>query len=732
MKCPNCYNENEAGRDVCKYCGTVLPEEPIPVNKENIEDNSKIQEDVKTNEQEQLNEQIERVNEPLDIQTTEEVNEETQTSEKKQLKEQVQEAIEKFEVQSTEEAQEENQTREQEVTVEPKKVKIKSERKKINFRKVKKVLIMCFVWLIVIGIIVSGIYVFLAITSTPKIYQKAIQILLNNTISNSNIDAKSFEYSTKMSLVSPESSSLAILNGFNIDASLGADFNEESSILKVKVDKDTTKFIDATVLADFEHRLVYLGEPDAYDQYIRLDIPEEYIDQINSIVDFNYLAQRDTRDTRNKIRTIIETELKKTIAQGTFSRTQASITYNGENKNVRDDIFTITEGQYKNLINNIGTKLLNDDELLNSFGSDRLFVEKYIQEILDKIIYYKEDDEVEVPNYVRLHIYTSQLKFEFMGIRIEYNSDFNEQKANILLYKNSDNTYVFNLDILANKKERILTANISRYVAEDGTSKLGFEVIYNQQLYRADIEYNYSINQGIESLDMSRVTKYDDLEEEDYDKISSNFKDLPMYKYLESAIAFIQENEYINELLSAKIQTELPNNITLEDNQSYLITYNNKVVVFEVPVAFENSYSGNMYKSYRKNNRIGNRADIYLNLISEDVEDLLKSYIKSYDYLTAKEYKTEVDRRGNEYQVEIPSKYKDVSISDISTENINDIEYSKVVVKYTTDEKGEQNITYYATKFNDDYTYVVRLEDASEIVLDTEMEKILTITKYID
>ena len=139
-----------------------------------------------------------------------------------------------------------------------------------------------------------------------------------------------------------------------------------------------------------------------------------------------------------------------------------------------------------------------------------------------------------------------------------------------------------------------------------------------------------------------------------------------------------------------------------------------------------------MYKSYRKNNRIGNRADIYLNLISEDVEDLLKSYIKSYDYLTAKEYKTEVDRRGNEYQVEIPSKYKDVSISDISTENINDIEYSKVVVKYTTDEKGEQNITYYATKFNDDYTYVVRLEDASEIVLDTEMEKILTITKYID
>lgn len=759
MKCPNCYNENEDGRATCKYCGAMLPEEPIPVKKVEITEEKK--EEGTTNSvesQTRVNNKVEdqdfeieiEIDEPKEEKKLEYTEQNTQENvenkealeqreEVQNAQEQVSQIIqqepengEKVAEYTPEEVQQQlNEQYQQEVITKQKKVKIKKERRKIDTRKVKKVFIILLILLILIGAIAGGIYYYLSITSPLKVYQKAIQTTLDKTISNPNCDAKSFQLSSKVSLDSPESSSLSRFNGFNLDTTIGMDFGEQSSLLKVKIDKNGEEYIDATALSDIEHRLLYLGESNVYDQYVRIDIPAEYVDQINSIIDFNYLSNRDTAVARNKIRTTLENEINKYISYGTFSRTQASITYNGENKNVRDDVYTITEGGYKHLITNICTDLLKDTEFLKSFGEEENKIEEYLNEVINEVKYLKEDDEVEKPNYIRFHIYTSGFNFDFMGIRAEYNSDFTEEKANILLCKNSDSTYVFNVDVLSNKKERVLVANISRNILEDGTTKLGLEVIYNQQSYKADIEYKYSTNQGIESLDMGRVKKYEDLEEEDYAQITTNFQDLPIYEAIETAITFIQENEYINELLSANVQTELPNNIKLEENQSYLITNNNKVVIYEVPTAFENSYSGNMYKSYRKNNRIGNRADIYLNLISEDTEQLLNEYIKSYDYLTAKEYKTEVDRRGNEYQVEIPSKYKDVSISKIEKETINDIEYSKLTVEYTTDSEGAHSITYYATEFNEDYTFVVRLEDASNIVLDTEMEKILTITKYL-
>lgn len=690
MKCPNCYNENEAGRTTCKYCGVSLPySEPEEIEIEIDEESVKAQSGETLTPVEQYTE-----NTSQDVSTS-------TTEEQKYQEEMLKEESKK-----------------------PKK------EKKSN-KKLKKALIIISILLVLIGGLAGGYYYYTTLTTPDKIYNKAIATLMQYSVENSAIDAKSAELSAKVEVEAPENTALSAVNGFKFDTKIGADLNRKTGLLNLNVKKDDKVYTDISALGDLDHRLGYIAEFNIFDKYVRFDLPEEIVDDIEYEVNFNKLSKRDTQANRNKISYYVQAELSKYMNIGTYQRTKAVVPYGGKNKSVNDDIYTLTEGQYKELLTKALTDLKGNEDFINCFDN-KDDIKENIEDALEEIRYFNDDDMVETPTYVRVHLYTTWLKFEFVGVKVEFVSSSTNESLSLDLRKTGDNSYTAIFNGLVDSEEYKVVFDANREVLEDGTTKLNTITNYKDKDYKVDVEYKLFVDEGISAIDMGNVKKFEDLTEEDMANISEKFEESPIHNIVVMALAFITENGFdIQNNTGVDEKTQLPSYIQLADNQSYLITSDAKVVVFELPVAFESNYNGNMYKSYRKNNRIGDRAEVYLNLLSgTDKDKILNDYKSTYDFLYVKEYKTEKDKNGKEYQVELPSKYSDINISEIEEYTINDIVYKTLTVEYTSDVKVKTK--YFVTEFNDDYSYVVRVEDVNGIITDSELEKILTITKYVD
>ena len=689
MQCPNCYNENEEGRTTCKYCGSPLPvSDEVPQQEQtNVVEENNVQDETNYSQQETSYTQQE-ANENLNVQ--------------KYQAEMFSEDIKK-----------------------PKKEKKKNP-------KVKKVLIILFILVILVGSVAAGIYYYTTITTPQKIYEKAIDTIMKKSFDDNTVDAKSAQIQAKVKISAPEESILASVNNFTFDTTIGVDLTNETGLLKLKVDKDEQNYIDGTVLADLDHRLAYIGETNIYDKYIRLDIPEEYVSEIESAVDFKALATRDTSAKRSNVKTALQTQINDNINLGTFERSKATISYNGKNKSVRDDVYTLTEGQYKQFLNNMLSSLKDNNTFLQSFDDESDTIVDAIENALDEIKYFKDDELVETPKYFKAHLYTSGIKFDFMGIKLEYVSPIDKEIMDFSICKSGENSYIVVCEENSGEEQKRIEEDITCETLEDGTNKATFVTKYDEKEYTVDVEYKYTLDSGIDSIDLGNVKKVEELTEEDYTQMLGKFAQMPIYNLVTVVTSYIMENGLdfgMNTGINS--DTQLPNNIELQENQSYLITSDAKVVVFEVPAAFENNYNGNLYKSYRKNNRIGDRSEVYLNLVSgNNIKKILDEYKSSYDFLFEKEYRTEKDKDGKEIQVEVESKYKDINISEYKEETINDVKYQTLEVSYTSDTKNK--IKYYATEFNDDYCFVVRVEDENNIITQSELEKILSITKYLD
>ncbi len=679
MRCPNCYNENEPGRTTCKYCGTTLPE---------------------------VDDTVQEVIEQEEVQ-------QTNSDETEQDYNSVQ--VSNYETYETET-----------ITKEEPKKKIKKEKNK----KSKKVIVLVLVILVLLSTIAGGIYFYISSTTPEKIYRKAINESINAIFNNPNYDAKSGQLNARVEVETSQDGELSALNGFVANASIGVDLKDEQALLKLKVDHGEDAYLDATFLGDLKRERIYAGDANLFSKLISIDIPEEYIAQINYMIDFEALVKKDTANSRSQMSQVLTKKLNDNLKVENITRVSTKIQYNGKQKSVKDNMLVLTEGEFKTIATNILTELNSDETFLTALGDSKEDIVEIFEKALGEIKYLNNDDEVETPNKVVLHLYTSGIKYDYAGFRIEAISNNSESQIVAQVIKTGENTYT--TDYIRSEGEEInqTTTTITINPLEDGTTDLVYSFKYGEIPVTLKINYNYSVNQGIESIDLDSSVKYTELKNEDFNEMMSNLEDSPIYEIVYLVMKYIEENGIEFEFNGGvNSETSLPNNIKLEQNQSFLITRNDNIAVFEVPTAFEVEYNGNMYKSYSKNNRIGDKSQVYLNLISGNAKELINEYIKEYDYLTEKTYKTVVDEKGVETQVEEESKYKDVSISDVREEIVNGVTYYRLDVKYTSG-SIKNNIVYYGTQLSDDYSYIVRVEDGSGIISSSEMEKILSITKY--
>ena len=158
---------------------------------------------------------------------------------------------------------------------------------------------------------------------------------------------------------------------------------------------------------------------------------------------------------------------------------------------------------------------------------------------------------------------------------------------------------------------------------------------------------------------------------------------------------------------------EVPSDIELEENQSFVSSKDNDVVKFYVPTTLSSTYKSDGLKSYLKG------------------DENTRAYIDvSCDKITSGEYISYVQETFDRYKQQ--AGYKNFNISDVQNVEIGGRTFSKISteVSYRT-ELGtyfyEQKNTYYFIPINEKYLYKVEVDDEYGLLTNEEIERFLTV-----
>lgn len=637
---------------------------------------------------------------------------------------------EEFNIQpKVEDTVEEKQPEKVEEVVEPQveEIKVKPKKKirlKINF---KKIAIIMIVILILGGIIGGAIYFYLKLTSPETVYKKAITNVLDKVFNAEVLNATSFDATTKLSIETDELGQYYSYNGVNFDSEIGLDLEEKKAVLNAKLNKGEQDYLDIEAYSDFKKGKLYVSDEEIYDGVISLDIPENIVVKVNDILSSVINSQTQKSLLLSQLNLEINDIISNNINLGTFSKSGATIIYDGENKRITDNTLTLTEGQYKKFAINVLEELGTNETFLSALGDYKDYVINLFEEMLDELQYLEDDENVETPNKIKIHLYTSGFEYEFFGIKVEYIPKDQTTETQVQLLKSSKDVYDISYVIVGEKSINQGSFNVNVDSYENGQKEVTVTFDYNESSFKVVLDYSCSLNNGISStIDLIEVKEYSEMTDEENTEIMSKIEGAQVYVVIEAMIDYMQDRGID---FGLENKTILPSNIKIEASQNYTITDEKNVAVYEEPSTFELEYDGNLYKVYRKNNRIGDKAQLYINLLDGEPKEIIDGYVEQYNYVYDTEDIIEKNKKGEEIVVGQKNKYDDASISDVTEETINGILYYKVSIKYTSG-TTKNNITFYATQLSNKYSYVVKIEDVSEIISDAEKEKILSITIY--
>lgn len=658
MKCSKCNNEIEEGSAFCVFCGAKVEEEP------------KVSEEVV--QESEVKDQTQNVAEEPVVETKEEVKAEEKV-EKEEVKATVQD--------TTADKGAENKKRHSVITI----------------------AILAVAAIVVL--LITLLTVALCSKGPERLYKDVIKSAITElysgeaiTATNANINA-SVELSTDISDLKDQ------LDGIKVATNVQYDFNEKQALLGVNLDKKTDNYLSAKAMVDLAKNEVYVSESNLFDKVIKAEIPEEVRTQIKEYLgeDENLAVDKRVGKTiAKKISAAVNNSLNKEI----FAREKVVVNLNGKDKKVKDNTLTLTAEEMKEVVENIVNTLKMDNEFLECY-EDR----DEIIDSLDRIESGCEDLE-DSEEKITIHYYTSGIANDFVGVVFVISEDEYNEKI-IEVVKTSKTVYEINLKETSYGSTEtietiIITVNKANKNEKDITIAMDFEDVGNIKL---NIVTSQQYNKGIEALDTANAVNYEELTEEDYGKIYENLMSSKLNELLSTYMGDFEET--LNpDSDDTSDDRDVPAGINLKKGQSFVESYDDDVIVFDVPTSFEEEYAGLSYQRFSKEDKTKETAYI-------DVDcnwDTLEEYEESIDSNT--EYYTEEDG------------YTNVKVSDREEVKVGDNTFYTKTFQYTY-KSGSYSYTqkqvYYYMPITDEYVYSVEIDDADEIVTTKEIEKLLTI-----
>ena len=660
MKCSKCNNEIEEGCAFCPSCGTKVEE-------------VKETEEVKTQE------------ESTEVKT-QEVAEEPVVETKEENKDVVKEEVKKEEVKET-------------VNVETPKKEGSKEKQRHS------VITMAIVMVAIILVVAIIAVVALCSKSSEKLFKGFIKSAITELYAGDAATSNSANINASVELSTDINEIKEVVDGLKVATNVQYNLSDKQVVLGLNLDKKTDSYLSLNSMVDFKDNQVYLSESNLYDKVIKVEIPEEYQDMIKEYLgedDFAPVDKAVAKKAAKEIYSTIDANLSKDL----FTSEKVTVNINGKDKKVTDNKLTITFEQLKSAVESTTKSLKMNNKFLECYKDRDQIIEALdvIEDAVDEL------DEEEIT--VTVHYYTSGLTNKFVGVAIVASNDYGNEVI-FEVVNTEKNVYEINLkETQYSSTETVATAklvvNKSTNKEKDFSLSMDVEDEGNIQLRVVTSEV---YNKGIEALNTSNAIEYTDITDEDYEEIYNNFMNSKLYEvfspYLEDAVdSLVPDDE------STSTNRDVPAGITLKDGQSFVESYDDDVIVFDVPATFEEEYAGLSYQRFSKEDKTKETAYI-------DVD---------CNWDTLEEYEDYIDSNVEYYNEE--DGYKDVKVSDREELEVNGVKFYKKIFQYTYQSGSfsyTKTTTYYYTPITDEYVYSVEIDDEDGIVTDAEIKKMLTI-----
>lgn len=550
---------------------------------------------------------------------------------------------------------------------------------------------------IVAAVIVVGIIACVALfgsKSPEKIYKGIIKNALSSihgeaATSNTGNIKTGITISTNMDDFEDE------LDGINADVNVQYDRAKKQAVIFANVTKGTSKYLNAKAMADLTEKYAIIGEDNLYSKLVKVDLPENVDEYLENYLGKDYTFEVDAKNQKtiaNKIYSAIEKYTKKEW----FTKETLTTEIDGKNKKVTDNCLKITGPELAELIKNVATDLRMDNGYLNCFRNRDTVVNSLdqVEDMADNL-----DDEDMI---YTVHLYTSGNKF--MGLAMVKRDDYYGDEDIIEIVKKSDKQYEIDIEQNYNGKLEVVETiiiDINKDSKKDKDFTITAKNDYDEEM-KVNITLSQEYGKSIELLDATSAVKYEDLSEDDLQEIYDNLQDSDLY-------------DLIGPVLSSSSNSNdgrrLPKGVTIGANQNYLITYDDVVIIFNVPNSLESSYEGTSIISYNKNDRTGAYSNVNLSYSYQDVEEYS-------DWLEERK----ADLADYEY-------YSDVKLTDEETIKVGNRTFymRELTYKYTDLDGAVSHEKYYYTTIDDSYIYTVIVKDDEGIITDSEIEKLLTI-----
>ena len=660
MKCSKCNNEIEEGSAFCPSCGTKVEE-------------VKETEEVKTQE------------ESTEVKT-QEVAEEPVVETKEENKDVVKEEVKKEEVKET-------------VNVETPKKEGSKEKQRHS------VITMAIVMVAIILVVAIIAVVALCSKSSEKLFKGFIKSAITELYAGDAATSNSANINASVELSTDINEIKEVVDGLKVATNVQYNLSDKQVVLGLNLDKKTDSYLSLNSMVDFKDNQVYLSEPNLYDKVIKVEIPEEYQDMIKEYLDEDDFAPVDKAVAKKAAKEIYST-IDANLSKDLFTSEKVTVNINGKDKKVTDNKLTITFEQLKSAVESTTKSLKMNNKFLECYKDRDQIIEALdvIEDAVDEL------DEEEIT--VTVHYYTSGLTNKFVGVAIVASNDYGNEVI-FEVVNTEKNVYEINLkETQYSSTETVATAklvvNKSTDKEKDFSLSMDVEDEGNIQLRVVTSEV---YNKGIEALNTSNAIEYTDITDEDYEEIYNNFMNSKLYEvfspYLEDAVdSLVPDDE------STSTNRDVPAGITLKDGQSFVESYDDDVIVFDVPATFEEEYAGLSYQRFSKEDKTKETAYI-------DVD---------CNWDTLEEYEDYIDSNVEYYNEE--DGYKDVKVSDREELEVNGVKFYKKIFQYTYQSGSfsyTKTTTYYYTPITDEYVYSVEIDDEDGIVTDAEIKKMLTI-----
>ena len=674
MKCSKCNQEIEDTSAFCPFCGE-------PVKKEENVEQENVAPDENIKQEETAQEQVQEVaQEPVT---------EVKEVEKEVVKEKTNEVVKENTIKEVK-------------TNEVKKEDNKNNDSNSQNKKRHSVITMLVLGIIAIAIILVIVLVFVFTTKSPeKLYKDFIDSALSSLYTGEASTASSAKINSTVEMSTTIDELKDSINGLKVNLNAQCDIPAKQMVYGLSIDQNTDSYLAAKAMLDANNNTVYIGESNLYDKNIKLDVPEEYKETLNEIFDQTASADKSAqKKAANKIADAINNNLTEDM----FTKENVTVNINGKDKKVKDNTLTLTVEELQTVLENAANSLKLDNEFLDLYANKDEVIASLDTLIgsLDELSY--------VDGTIAVHYYTSGLTNKFVGVAVVIEDSSTEMIFEVI--NTEKNVYELNLkatnygttqDVLSAKvtvnkstdteKDMLVSINIP----DAGT--IDFKIL-------ATAEYN----KGIELMDTANSVAYEEMTQEDMEKISENYQNSKLYEVLSAYGIDVEDtlgtgSDYTDD-------RDVPAGITLKQGQSFVQSYDDDTVIFNVPNSLEEEYAGLSYQSFSKQHNTKSTA-----YVDVDVNwDTLEEYEESITSLS--EYYTEEDG------------YRDVKVTDREEVEIGGNTYYKKVFTYTYGTGSysyTSTQTYYYLPITDEYVYSVEIDDDDGIVTDSEIEKLLTI-----